>query len=86
MHAFVKFNSKSVLVTLCLGFIAGICGAQEQVQRPELRSNPLVQQFTRKHGPGWTVRLSSDKQRIESVVGLGTRPYGESLNLLRARS
>jgi M6 family metalloprotease-like protein len=43
----------------------------------QTQPQPLVQQFQRKHGQGWSVRLSEDKQRIESVVGLGTRSYGE---------
>jgi M6 family metalloprotease-like protein len=67
---------KPVLFLMCVS-AALPCYAQTQEQRPEPRSAPLVQQFTRKHGPGWTVRLSADKKRISSVVGMGTRSYGE---------
>ncbi len=51
--------------------------AQIQAQRPDDRSQRLAQRFLRKHGPGWTVRLSPDKSRVESVFGPGTRSYGE---------
>ena len=39
-------------------------------------TNPLVEQFLRRAGPGWKVRLSADNSRIESIVGFGTRSYG----------
>jgi len=72
---------KQALVILLLTTVAVPCRAQTQVAPPELRpeprSAPLADQFIRKHGPGWTVRLSVDRRRIASVVGLGTRPYGD---------
>jgi M6 family metalloprotease-like protein len=46
-------------------------------QTSDDRTQPLTQQFLRKYGPGWTVHLTADKSRIESLVGLGTRSYGD---------
>ncbi len=64
------------LLTLCATLVVPMFSlAQVAVQHPE--SNALTQQFLRKHGPGWKVRLSEDHARIASVVGLGTRPYGD---------
>ena len=63
------------LVTMFL--VDAHCIAQRSSQHPEAASSPIVQQFLRKAGPGWKVRLSADNRRIESIVGLGTRSYGE---------
>src|ERR1035438_2732675 len=68
---------KHTLMILCAVAPAMVSDAQTQVQRTDERSYPLVQQFLRQHGQGWTVHLSADKKRIESIVGLGSRSYGE---------
>ena len=71
-------SPKNALLLACLAIFGKPCAnAQTATPTPQTRPQALVQQFQRKHGPGWTVRLSADKQRIESVVGLGTRSYGE---------
>src|SRR5712692_6256270 len=74
---FVTLLWRPALLIFCAVAPPLVSRTQAQVHRPEERSRTLVQQFLRKHGPGWTVRLSADQKRIESVVGLGSRSYGE---------
>lgn len=73
-----KFASLS-LVFMCL--VDAHCIAQVASQSPAEMSNPIIQQFLRKAGPGWKVGLSTDKKRIVSAVGFGTRSYGEKPEL-----
>jgi len=68
---------KFFLLIFCLIATVSLGRAQAQAQNPNDRFHPLVQQFLRKYGPRWTVRLSPDKSRIESLVGVGTPSYGE---------
>jgi M6 family metalloprotease-like protein len=50
--------------------------AQATASKPQPQS-AVAQEFLRKAGPGWKVRMSADNRRIESVVGFGTRSYGD---------
>lgn len=73
----MKFSS---VLTLAIAMnMVGVCVATAQVPTTERRqpAQSVEQQFLRRNGPGWRVRLSADGRRITSVVGLGTRSYGE---------
>jgi M6 family metalloprotease-like protein len=68
---------------LCLIGAAVPCVAQGRsgptalpTETPD-RPTALADQWKLRFGPGWTVRLSEDSKRVASVVGLGTRPYGD---------
>ena len=70
MYAFAK-----LVVCGCLALLPPVALGVDDP--PAARSASLVQQFTRNHGAGWTVRLTEDGKRITAVIGLGSRSYGE---------
>jgi M6 family metalloprotease-like protein len=77
MRELVSRQWKWAFGLLCLGLAVVPCSAQSQSQASQTVSAPVAEQLKRRLGPGWTVRLSDDRQRVESLVGLGTRPYGD---------
>lgn len=69
------------LPILSLGAVL-VGGLHSQVKSSNAAPESTVtQEFLRKAGPGWRVRLSADNRRIESVVGFGTRSYGDQPEL-----
>jgi M6 family metalloprotease-like protein len=77
MNKPMKHMHVPVILAICICLTTLPRAAQSEEERPAAHAVPLSQQFTRKHGAGWTVRLSADKKRIASAVGLGSRSYGE---------
>jgi M6 family metalloprotease-like protein len=70
---------KPTLILSCVTcFLALPSLAQTPNKVPAAESTRPPQDFQSKYGASWRVRLSADSKRIESLVGLGTAPYGDT--------